>query len=85
MVQDQKSNGFQLVHISSYTIRSKTRYSAIFTNEKIGDCEYSFFHSYNEKDILKIAENHKQEDYRLTAVAVHSPSSFPLFMAVFRK
>jgi len=85
MIQDQKSNGFQLVHISSYTTRSKTRYSAIFTNEKIGDCEYSFFHSYNEKDILEITENHKQEDYRLTAVAVHSPSSFPLFMAVFRK
>ena len=85
MINQQKQEGFQLVHISSFTIRSRTRYSAIFTNEKIEDCEYVFFHSYNEKDIEGIAENHKQDGFRMTAVAVHSPSSFPLFMAVFKK
>ena len=39
MVNQQKKNGFQLVHVSSVTVRSRTRYSAIFTNEKIRDCE----------------------------------------------
>ena len=85
MVNQQKREGFQLVHISSFTIRSRTRYSAIFTNEKIGDCEYNFYHSLSEKDITDIAESHKKDGFRMTAVAVHSPSSFPLFMAVFRK
>jgi len=85
MINQQKQEGFQLVHISSFTIRSRTRYSAIFTNEKIGDCEYNFYHSLSEKDITDIAESHKKDGFRMTAVAVHSPSSFPLFMAVFRK
>ena len=85
MVQDQKSNGFQLVHISSFTTKSRTRYSVIFENEKIGDCEYRFLHSYNMTDVIEIAKNHRQVDYHLTAIAVHTPSSFPLFMAVFKK
>ncbi|XP_065900631.1 uncharacterized protein [Dysidea avara] len=85
MVNQQKKNGFQLVHISSFTVKSRTRYSTIFTNEKIGDCEYVFFHSYQEKDIGDIADSLKQDGFRMTAVAVHSQSSVPLFMAVFRK
>ena len=85
MVNQQKKNGFQLVHVSSVTVRRRTRYSAIFTNEKIRDCEYVFYHSLNEKDIAGIAESQKQDGFRMTTVAVHSPSSFPLFMAVFRK
>jgi len=85
MINQQEWNGFRLEHISSFTVKSRTRYSAIFTNERIGDCEYNFYHSLSEKDITDIAESHKQDGFRMTAVAVHSPSSFPLFMAIFKK
>jgi len=84
-VRQQKQNGFQLAHVSSITVKSRTRYSAIFTNEKIGDCEFCFLHTYNERDIDDIAKNHREGNFRMTAVAMHSPSSFPLFMGVFKK
>ena len=85
MVNQQQRNGFKLAHVSSVTQGKRTRYSAIFTDEMIGDCEYNFFHSLSEKDITDIAASQREDGFSLTAVAVHSPSSFPLFMAVFKK
>ena len=45
----------------------------------------SFIHTMRRTFLIKIAENHKQKDCDLTAIAVHFPSSFPLFMAVLKK
>ena len=84
-VTKQKAKGFTLKSVDAYTVNDETRYCAVFTDQKIGECEFIFVHSYSEKDINDIAETHRNEGYRIVSVAVHSQRSFPLFMAVFKK
>ena len=84
-VNKQKEKGFTLKSVDTYTVNDETRYCAVFTDQKIGECDYIFVHSYSEKDINNIAVTHRSEGYRIVAVAVHSQRSFPLFMAVFKK
>ena len=84
-VGKQKNKGFTLKSIDTYTVNDETRFCAVFTNQTIGECDYIFVHSYSEKDINDIATTHRNEGYRIVAVAVHSQRSFPLFMVVFKK
>ena len=84
-VNRQRDRGFTLKSISTYTVNDETLFCAVFTNEKIGECEYIFVHSYSEKEINDIAESHKNDGYRIVVIVVHSQTSFPLFMAVFKK
>ena len=84
-INRQKNRGFTLQSISTYTVDGETLYCAVFTDEKVGDCEQNFVHSYSENEIRDIAESHKNDGYRIVAIVVHSQTSFPLFMAVFKK
>ena len=84
-VNRQKNKGSTLKSISTYTVDDETRFCPVFTDEKVGECEYIFVHSYSEKEIRDIAESHKNDGYRIVAIVVHSQTSFPLFMAVFKK
>jgi len=84
-VNRQKNKGYTVKSIDTYTVKDETRFCAVFTNEKIGECEYIFVHSHSEKDIMDIAKNYKNDGYHIVVVAVHSQRSFPLYMAVFKK
>ena len=84
-VNRQKNKGFTLKSISTYTVDDETQFCAVFTDEKVGECEYIFVHSYSENEIRDIAESHKNDGYRIVVIVVHSQTSFPLFMAVFKK
>ena len=84
-VSKQKNKGFTLKSVDTYTVNDETRFCAVFTNQTIGECDYIFVHSYGERDINDIAATHRNEGYRIVAVAVHSQRSYPLFMAVFKK
>lgn len=84
-VTKQKNKGFTLKSVDTYMVNDETRYCAVFTNQTVGECDYIFMHSYGENDINDIAETHRNEGYRIVAVAVHSQRAFPLFMAVFKK
>ena len=84
-VNRQKNKGLTLKSISTYTVDDETRFCPVFTAEKVGECEYIFVHSYSEKEIRDIAESHKNDGYRIVVIVVHSQTSFPLFMAVFKK
>ena len=84
-VNRQRNKGFTLKSISTYTVDDETQFCAVFTNEKVGECEYTFVHSFSENEIRDIAESHKNDGYRIVAIVVHSQTSFPLFMAVFKK
>ena len=84
-VNRQKNKGFTLKSISTYTVDDETLFCAVFTDEKVGECEYIFVHSYSENEIRDIAESLKNDGYRIVVIVVHSQTSFPLFMAVFKK
>ena len=84
-INRQRNKGFKLIEISAYTVNEETEFCAVFSDEKIGECEYTFVHSYGEEEINNIAKDHKKDGYRIVAIVVHSQTSFPLFMAVFKK
>ena len=84
-INRQRNRGFKLTDISAYTISDETQFCAVFSDEKIGECEYTVVHSFSEEEINNIAKDHKKDGYRIVAIVVHSQTSFPLFMAVFKK
>ncbi|XP_065902782.1 aqualysin-1-like [Dysidea avara] len=84
-INRQRRNKRYLVHIDTYVVKGETRYSVIFTNEKIGECKQEVISGRNQTEIDNIAENHRKDGFLMTAVAIQSQTSFPLFMGVFRK
>jgi len=84
-INEQRRRNHYLVHIDMYTFKEGIRYSAIFTDEEIGECEEKVVSGYNQAEIEAIAASNTNDGFLMTAVVAQTQSSFPLFLGVFRK